>query len=67
MAGPADLFALSAGAAPAVSMAFTYLSMAQSVGLLMNNAVAAEKSMQMTANAATTVVCARMIATLATK
>ena len=66
MAGSADLFALSAGAAPSVAMAWTYLAMAQSIGLLMNNAVTAEKNMQTTANAATTVACARMLATLKT-
>ena len=64
MAGTASLYALSAGAAPSVSMAWTYLAMAQSIGLLMNNAVAAERNMQTTANAATTVACARMLSAL---
>lgn len=64
MAGPADLFALSVGAAPAVSMAWTYVAMAQSLALAMNNAVTAEKNMQVVAASATTVVCARMIAVL---
>lgn len=60
----ASLFALTAGAAPSVTMAWTYAAMSQSIGLAMNNAVAAEKNMQIVATSATTVVCARMIAVL---
>jgi hypothetical protein len=45
-------------------MAWTSLAMSQSLALAMNNAVTAEKNMQVVAAAATTVICARMIAVL---
>ena len=46
-------------------MAWTYAIMSQSLGLAMNNAVAAEKNMQIIANSATSVVCARMLSDMA--
>lgn len=45
-------------------MAWTYVAMSQSLALAMNNAVTAEKNMQVVAASATSVVCARIIATL---
>lgn len=64
MTSAAALFALNAAAAPALTMAWTSAALAQSIALTMTNAVEAEKSMQTVANSATSVVCARMIATL---
>ncbi len=64
MLSSASLLLLNAGAAPVVSMAWTYAVMTQSLGLAMNNAVATEKNMQVIANSATSLVCARMLSAL---
>ena len=49
------------GTAPAVAMGMTYLAMADSIGLAMQNAVACQQRSQITANTATTVATARIL------
>ena len=53
--------ALPIAQAPAVAMGMTYLAMADSIGLAMQNAVACQQRSQITANTATTVATARIL------
>ena len=59
---PALVGAVTIAEAPAAAMAFTYLASAGSIGLAMENAVAAQQRGQVVAGAATTQVVAMIIA-----
>ena len=59
---PALVGAVTIAEAPAAAMAFTYLAMAGSISLEMENAVAAQQRGQVVAGVATTVVVAMIIA-----
>lgn len=50
------------GIGPSLSMSMTYVAMADSIGLVMRNAAVAEHNLQAVALAATTQVCALIIA-----
>jgi F0F1-type ATP synthase membrane subunit a len=51
----------SVASSPAVAMGLTYIAMANSLGLAMQNAVATQQRAQITASAATTIVMAKII------
>ncbi len=56
--------AANVGLAPQVAMGMTYVAMADSIALVMNNAASAQQNMQVTSNAATTTACAAILATV---
>ena len=62
MAGPATITLLPVGMAPAVSMGMTYIAMAGSISLAMENAVAAQQRGQLVGEAATVQVLTLVIA-----
>jgi hypothetical protein len=62
MAEVATVNLLPVGMSPAVSMGMTYIAMANSISLAMENAVAAQQHGQVTGAAATTQVLALIIA-----
>lgn len=59
---PALASTLAIGEAPAAAMAMTYVAMADSIALAMQNAVSAQQRGQLIAGAATTQVVAMIIA-----
>ena len=59
--------AINVDVAPAVTMAWTYSAMTQSLAIVMNNAALAQQNSQTTANAASSVTCARILSALGTK
>lgn len=58
---PAIASAVAVGAAPAVAMGMTYVAMAESIGLVMENAAAAQQRGQIFGEAATVQVVAMII------
>lgn len=59
---PTESLAMNVGAAAPVSMGMTYMAMADSISILMNNAVGAEKFSQIIQNTSVTQCCALIIA-----
>ncbi|MGD9159780.1 MAG: RebB family R body protein [Desulfobacteraceae bacterium] len=53
---------LAIGEGPAVSMSLVYAVMSETIGMVMHNAVIAERGMQAISEAATTVICSMIIA-----
>lgn len=62
---PASATTVAVGEAPSLAMAMTYVAMAGTVGLAMENAVAAQQRGQVVAGAATVLVLAKIIAAAA--
>ena len=62
MPGAVAISALQVSQAPAVAMAITYLAMAETIGLAMENAVAAQQRGQIIGEAATIQVVALIVA-----
>lgn len=52
---------VTVGLSPSIAMGMTYTVMADTIGMVMHNAVTAQMGMQLIANAATTMTCAFII------
>jgi hypothetical protein len=57
----AQAVGFTTGPAAAVAMGLTYLAMAQSIGMVMANAVTAERGMQRIAEASVVATCAAIV------